>query len=411
MNPGHVQISLDDPGAPLLGGADFLMNTNAVSFGATTTSAHPAASQKLGDIEILQADLNNAFQLDEVGMGGGSGAAMEEIHLGEGGGGVHFDTMDNTGAKRSFDEMQDFNTMPAPPMHDAAPPPPERSTAEVVKLKLKYLTAFRKMERRGVQLSKRYVFEDDVDEMAAEFDVQSEEHEKKRSVQMQMSFLRAFVQGAEAVNRKVDWFDLKFDGLYDAVEEDSEEFEDIFEEIHAIYLAEGTGPIFRLACKLAMTASIVHVTNQRMATAMPHMDQVIAENPEFVNSWQAAAAKTMANNGETGLANMMGSVMRPPPAPTSAPQAPLTYNTNPNAAHQEALRPTMAPPSEEVKSLLSGIKTKDLKINLDADAQDGVSVYTDASGLTTDAAGVAAKKRTKRPKKNTVAIDTISSDL
>ena len=417
-----MQVSLDDP---ILGGADFLMNQSAVSFGNSAT-ASPKNSVQLGDIDDLQADLNNAFSSTQP-------AAMEELDMGSGGGSVHFDQQQDA-PYQSYKRPREEETMPSfseipgnmdQPQQHHEPQHDERSAADIIKAKLRYLAHFKKMEKRGISLSKRYSFEDDVNEMAAEFDVQSEENSKRQAVQMQTSFLKACITGAEKLNKRWDPLDLDLDGWADTIDEDQDEYEDIFEEIHAEYMGAGMGPFFRLACKLAMSGTMVHMSNKHLGNVMPGMDQIMKDNPGFVNHFQAAAANSLQKNGHTGIGGLMNSVLADkkqhqnfnpsqnqplhmPPAPPHATMNTTVPAYNPVMATQEALRPTMKGPSEDLKDVLSGIKTKELQINLDADQADAVSVVTDMSTAT----GEPAKKRgRKAAQKNTMNIDTISSDL
>lgn len=385
------------------------------------------------NLDDLENELHAVFgsKSSDTGGGGGGGGGfssnppplngMEEITFDNHGsssssGGVRFDnskspdvTNSSSSSAFSMPQFEDISFAPAsatPAVPSTKPSLEEDiSGADIIKQKLKYLNALRKMEQKGVILSKRYTFDDDLDVMQAEFEAHSADTKAKQSIQMQTAFLKACVHGLEMVNKRWDPADLQLDGWAESVDENIEEYEDIFEEIHVAYLGDGMGPISRLLIKLAMSGTMVHMSNKYLRTAMPNMDQIMRENPEFVNSFQQAAAKTMQNNGHTGLGGLMQQA-------TSVP--PMGVNTLPSYANssppppppsvvEQALRPSMNGPSAAVEEMLRGLKTKEVSISNDR-GDDNRSVEGET--------GPPVKKQRKSSsKKNSVDIDTVSSDL
>ena len=72
-------------------------------------------------------------------------------------------------------------------------------------------------------------------EMKGEFEMIKNEREKKNSVKFQGKMLLAFVSGLEFLNGRFDPFDLKLDGWSEAVNENIDEYDDVFGELHEKY--------------------------------------------------------------------------------------------------------------------------------------------------------------------------------
>lgn len=392
----HIDISLDNSNTSKGGNLDDLENELHAVFGSKSSDAgFNSNPPPLNGMEEITFD-NNASSSSSSSYGGG--------------GGVRFDNPKSPDVGSSAFSMPQFEDIPFASATAASSTKPsveeDISSADIIKQKLKYLNALRKMEQKGVILSKRYTFDDDLDVMQAEFEAHSADTKAKQSIQMQTAFLKACVHGLEMVNKRWDPADLQLDGWAESVDENIEEYEDIFEEIHVAYLGDGMGPISRLLIKLAMSGTMVHMSNKYLRTAMPNMDQIMRENPEFVNSFQQAAAKTMQNNGHTGLGGLMQQAASVPPMgvntlPSYANPTPSPPPSSSSAVEQ-ALRPSMNGPSAAVEEMLRGLKTKEVSISNERDDTRSIEGET----------GPAVKKQRKSSsKKNSVDIDTISSDL
>ena len=77
--------------------------------------------------------------------------------------------------------------------------------------------------------------ESSLSEMQGEYETLIAEREKKNSVQFQGKMLLAVITGLEFLNNKVDPFDLKLDGWSEQVNENIEDYDEIFAELHEKY--------------------------------------------------------------------------------------------------------------------------------------------------------------------------------
>jgi len=114
------------------------------------------------------------------------------------------------------DGFKTFNEIPVTP---AAPPAPVRMTPEeTLREKLKLLRALEAMEKKGIQLTKKYTMDSPLAEMKGEYETIKSDAEKKSSVKFQRQMMLAAVSGLEFLNGRFDPFDLKLDGWSEAVQ-------------------------------------------------------------------------------------------------------------------------------------------------------------------------------------------------
>ena len=103
--------------------------------------------------------------------------------------------------------------------------PPEEERAK----KFEYLNKLQRLEQKGFQLAKRYTMDNSLDEMRQEFDRLVDARNLEASLRFQRQALMSVVTGLEWANGRFDPFDLKLDGWSEAVHENVEDFDEIFE--------------------------------------------------------------------------------------------------------------------------------------------------------------------------------------
>jgi hypothetical protein len=77
--------------------------------------------------------------------------------------------------------------------------------------------------------------ESSLSEMQGEYEMIIAEKEKSNSVKFQGRMLMAAVTGLEFLNGKFDPFDLKMDGWAEQVNENIDDYDEIFGELHEKY--------------------------------------------------------------------------------------------------------------------------------------------------------------------------------
>jgi hypothetical protein len=150
-------------------------------------------------------------------------------------------------------------------------------------------------------------------EMKGEYETHLEERERRNSVKFQGKMLMSVITGIEYLNNKFDPFDLKLDGWSEQVNENIDDYDDIFSELHDKYKSKAKmAPELKLLFQLGGSAIMLHMTNTMFKSAMPGMDDIMRQNPELMQQFTAAAVNSMSQN-RPGFGNFMGDLMGPGP--------------------------------------------------------------------------------------------------
>ena len=196
---------------------------------------------------------------------------------------------------------------------------------ELLREKFKYLRKLEDLEQKGITLTKKYSMESSLAEMKGEYETHLEERERRNSVKFQGKMLMSVITGIEYLNNKFDPFDLKLDGWSEQVNENIDDYDDIFSELHDKYKSKAKmAPELKLLFQLGGSAIMLHMTNTMFKSAMPGMDDIMRQNPELMQQFTAAAVNSMSQN-RPGFGNFMGDVMGQGPQGQSQgppPQAP-----------------------------------------------------------------------------------------
>ena len=330
------------------------------------------------------------------------------------------------------DGFKTFNEIPVAP--SAPPPQPTLSAEEMLREKLKILRKLEDLEKRGIQLTKKYTMDSPLAEMKGEYEMIKNEKEKKNSVKFQGKMLMAFVSGLEFLNGRFDPFDLKLDGWSEAVNENIDEYDDVFGELHEKYGGKAKmAPELKLLFMLGGSAAMLHMTNTMFKSSMPGMDDIMRQNPELMQQFQSAAMNSM-NQSNPGFGQFMGGVMGgggsgPMPPMGSPPVPPREMRQNPPRMPRQQARPDVAAsrrtqyndavdvkdnfsraPRAEMKGpsdlgdILSGLKTKKININQkDSNSVVSVSELNDMKNSVLEK----PKKSRRKPKseRNTISLN------
>ena len=359
---------------------------------------------------------------------------------------------------KTWDGFGKFNNIPMNPDRDVQMEP-RMSREEMLREKFKYLRKLEGLEKKGVELSKKYTMESSLQEMMGEYETIMDEKSKQNSVKFQGNMLMAVINGIEFLNGKFDPFDIKLDGWSDQVNENLNDYDDIFGELHEKYKTKASmAPELKLLFQLGGSAMMVHMTNTMFKSAMPGMDDILRQNPDLMRSFQNAAVNSMANTSP-GFSGFMTNLMNPepqapsgmgppPPLATQGPNSvppPMGRPGNNNFANRpdlnfsrsnfvddgislrenferpdfqertsnrrQAPRPEMKGPSD-ITDILSGLKTKTINIqesphmNLNQNQNDSSTIsISDLKDLQSDGNMPKRSGRRKKSNSNTVSLD------
>ena len=341
----------------------------------------------------------------------------------------------------TWDGFKKFNEIPVNPA--AAPPPkPVLAPEEELKQKLTILRKLEGLEKKGIRLTKKYTMESSLAEIKSEYETIRCEKERSNSVKFQGKMMMACVSAIEYMNGKFDPFDIKLDGWGESINENLNDYDEVFAELHEKYGGKAKmSPEIKLIFMLGGSAAMIHMTNTMFKSSMPGMDDIMRQNPELMQQFTQAAANSMgasnpgfgnfmANVSRGGMAPPMGSPpgppdymrQRPPAAPKSHPTRPDVgmargqpqFNDAVNMQRSEASieqnrkirrRPEMKGPSD-ITDILSGLKTK--KVNIRDNAAASTISVEDVKELNKRGPGIQKRsKRRPRSERNTVSLDLI----
>jgi hypothetical protein len=257
--------------------------------------------------------------------------------------------------------------------------------------KFKVLRKLEEIERKGAKLTKKYSMESPLSEMQGEYEMIIAEKERSNSCKFQGKMLMAAITGLEFLNTKFDPFDVKLDGWAEQVNENIDDYDEIFGELHEKYKSKAKmAPELKLLFQLGGSAIMVHMTNTMFKSSLPGMDDIMRQNPDLMQQFTSAAVNSMQNTNP-GFSGFMGNFMpgvsneRPPPppiqtqtnrsqnertaAPTNRPDLMRARNNDginiqeqfsrvdeKEAPMQRSTRPEMKGPTD-INDLLSGLKT------------------------------------------------------
>jgi hypothetical protein len=276
------------------------------SYSVPPPSGGGGGGSGLAEVEIGGLDTVEPITLDLGGGGGSGGAAPIEIE---------FSRADDSGGGGGLFSNSQSASGPGFGLNAA---PVSRMDPEVEKKeKIELLNKLQRLEQKGFPVSKRYSMDNTLDEMKQEYGRLVDAKNLEASIRFQRQALMSVVTGLEWANGRFDPFDLKLDGWSEAVHENVEDFDDIFEELYDKYKDRGKmPPEARLLMSLAGSGFMCHVSNSFLKSRMPSMsaDDILKSNPDLARQFAQAAA----NQAGSGFGNFMGMAMGgggPPTAP------------------------------------------------------------------------------------------------
>ena len=239
----------------------------------------------------------------------------------------------------------------------------ELSKEDTLREKFKYLRKLEELQSKGVNLTKSYSMESPLDEMQGEYEHIMAEKERSNSVKFQGKMLMACITGLEFLNHKFDPFDLKLDGWAEQVNENIDDYDEIFAELHEKYKSKARmAPELKLLFQLGGGAIMLHMTNTMFKSSMPGLDDIMRQNPELMQKFTQAAVNTMGNQSP-GFSGFMNSMMPEPRMDTRPPPRaePRVERETRNSQRAEPKRAEMKGPTD-ISDILGGLKSKTIHI-------------------------------------------------
>jgi len=180
--------------------------------------------------------------------------------------------------------------------------------------KIDLLYKFKKLESQGIRTTMNYNMNSHLEDMRNEYIKLKKQREIDNSVKFQRKMLMACVTGLEFLNNRFDPFSVQLDGWGESVNENINDYDEIFEELNEKYGGGGDmAPELRLLFTLAGSAFMFHLSNTMFKSSIPGMDDVLQQNPELMKQFAEAAVGSM-NKGHQRAQQQTP----PPPNPLAA---------------------------------------------------------------------------------------------
>ena len=281
------------------------------------------------------------------------------------------------------------------------------SQEEMLREKFEMLRKLETLEAKGATLSKKYTMESDLQEMKGEYEHLIKEKEKSNSIKFQGKILTTMITGLEFLNSKFDPFDIKLDGWSEQINENIDDYDEIFAELHEKYKSKAKmAPELKLLFQLASSGIMIHMTNTMFKSALPGMDDIMRQNPDLMNHFTKAAVSSMEKNspGLSGFMNDFG--MSHSRDTNEIKSRPGNFDNTPEPPRpppQRAappMRQEMKGPSGNIDDLLNNLGKSNKNVTLDKDSTISIE---DIDNLSLSSLG--GKKKSKRKSdKNTISL-------
>lgn len=405
-------------------GVELLMNDKRKTDGKKSGSA---SDIELGDLNDIEAELNKLTDAtsgvkngdinikskstlfnDMLNSPSGEPITREVSENNSVGENFNFGTSNHLGKstaqsggniKIDTDGLKKFANIPIDP-DKSLPNIQKLSQEDTLKEKFSILRKLEALESKGIKTTKRYNMDSNFQEMKGEYEMIISEKEKSNSVKFQGKMLMAAITGVEFLNNRFDPFDIKLDGWGEQINENINDYDEIFGELHEKYKSKAQmAPEIKLLFQMAGSAIMVHMTNTMFKSSMPGMDDIMRQNPELMQQFTSAAVNSMsdqnpgfagfmnniAGNSKQGSRNDMPEPMKTRTDKSSRQDAndnrpdlsaargengvdinntfePIGFQSQPRSSNLEAPhRPEMKGPSD-ISDILSGLKTKSVSM-------------------------------------------------
>lgn len=351
-----VQIDFSDPigsssssSSNFGTGIELLMNDKVKSSNYSTT----IDMKDLDDIEAELNDLSSGVESAARSSGGGGGGSSETKSIGGmfgsffGGGSsaptenikiiteddhtdsrLGQDTVETIGGNRqTWDGYSKISEVPSRNVSFVPTTLSERERRRKKRTMLRNLDDW--YEKGLIKTPNRFTMDSNYEEIEDEYEGALEDKRKRDSVKIQQNWLVTMVNTIEYGNAFFNPFDVNLDGWGEAVSEDIDSYDEIFEQLYEKYKGGKMSPELSLLLKLAFSASVIHFSNTSLSRAVPGFGDVMRQNPDLMKMFTNATVDSMKKSSP-GMAfasellnnNKPSPMTGPPPVPVETRNQP-----------------------------------------------------------------------------------------
>ena len=286
-----------------------------------------------------------------------------------------------------------------------------------------------RLESKGFKIPFKFNMNSDLEEMRTEYNRLIREKELDGSIRFQQKMLMAFISGTEYMNSRYDPFTIKLDGWSEQVNENINDYDDIFEELHYKYKATGKkmAPELRLFISLSGSAFMFNLTSRMFKEQpMPNVENVLKSDPDLMKQFQQAAAKQYMmgnnyqqsspaqnipmnnysnNNGSDsgGLFNMVSSLFSSLNSPMSNMSMQPTMQVPSNSANrnQPNITELRQKPTNDIENIINNVHNNIFIDNYENNIETLSVSDEEITYIIEDASDIKILRGVGRPRKNT----------
>lgn len=160
------------------------------------------------------------------------------------------------------------------------------------------LFKLKRLESKGIPLSKHYSRHDSVIEMRDEYERIKSQRDLEASIKFQRKTLMMATSGTEFVNKRFDPFGLKLNGWSESVGEGIDDYDDVFEELHEKYKGKAQmAPEIKLMMMIGGSAAMFHMSAKLFGNSDQNVQDIMKNNPDLKRQFAEAAIRNELNNG------------------------------------------------------------------------------------------------------------------
>lgn len=184
------------------------------------------------------------------------------------------------------------------------------SQDDILNMKREYLYKFDRLEKKGIQLPKKFTLASNIDEMKAEYDRLEKDRRADVSIQFQRQTLMAVVSGIEMLNDKFDPFDVKLSGWSESIYDQIASYDDIFEELHEKWKGSSSmAPELRLMFALGGSAFMFHLRQSMFRSSLADVEQRVNRTARGSSAPSNPLGGLMGSlGGLSGLSGLVGNL-------------------------------------------------------------------------------------------------------
>ena len=164
------------------------------------------------------------------------------------------------------------------------------SSQDIKNEKIDLIYKFKKLEGQGIRTTMNYNMNSQLEDMRNEYFKLKKQREVDNSIKFQRKVMMAAITGLEFLNNKFDPFDIKLDGWSESVNENINDYDEVFEELAEKYGGKSeVAPEIKLLMMLGGSAFMFHLTNTLFKSSIPGMDDIMKQNPDLMKQFAKAA--------------------------------------------------------------------------------------------------------------------------